>query len=81
MSHHFCHTCNRLRLTADGHLRACLLLDEEVDLKTPLRNGCSDIELETLISQAVAKKPKGHTLIKDEGQRRKCVKEMAAIGG
>lgn len=81
MSHHFCHTCNRLRLTADGHLRACLLLDEEVDLKTPLRNGCSDVELENLIREAVAKKPKGHTLIRDEGQRRKCVKEMAAIGG
>jgi len=81
MSHHFCHACNRLRLTADGHLRACLLLDEEVDLKKPLRDGCSDRDLEVLISQAVAKKPLGHTMIKDERHLRKCVKEMATIGG
>jgi cyclic pyranopterin phosphate synthase len=50
MSHGFCDSCNRLRLTADGHLRAWLLSDEPtVDLKTPLRAGCTDTELETLI--------------------------------
>ena len=81
MSHHFCHACNRLRLTADGHLRACLLLDEEVDLKKNLRDGCSDVDLEALIKQAVARKPLGHTMIKDEYHLRKCVKEMATIGG
>ncbi|MDD5169442.1 MAG: GTP 3',8-cyclase MoaA [Syntrophales bacterium] len=81
VSQHFCRTCNRLRLTADGHLRACLLLDEEVDLKKPLRNGCSDNELEDLIRQAITKKPWGHTMIKDQRHLRKCVKEMATIGG
>jgi len=50
ISHEFCSSCNRLRLTADGHLRACLLSDEPtVDLKTPLRSGCSNFELENLI--------------------------------
>lgn len=81
VSQHFCHACNRLRLTADGHLRACLLLDEEVDLKGPLRDGCSDRELEDLIKQAIAKKPRGHTMIQEERHLRKCVKEMATIGG
>jgi cyclic pyranopterin phosphate synthase len=81
VSRHFCHACNRLRLTADGHLRACLLLDEEVDLKGPLRDGCSDRELEDLIKQAIAKKPRGHTMIQEERHLRKCVKEMATIGG
>jgi cyclic pyranopterin phosphate synthase len=81
VSRHFCHTCNRLRLTADGHLRACLLTDEETDLKGPLRSGCSDSELEDLIRQAITKKPLGHTMINEERHLRKCVKEMATIGG
>ena len=45
VSRHFCGSCNRLRLTADGHLRACLLSDSETDLKTPLRAGCSDDDI------------------------------------
>jgi cyclic pyranopterin phosphate synthase len=81
VSRHFCHACNRLRLTADGHLRACLLTDEETDLKRPLRDGCSDSELEDLIRQAIMKKPLGHTMINEEHHLRKCVKEMVTIGG
>jgi cyclic pyranopterin phosphate synthase len=81
VSRHFCHACNRLRLTADGHLRACLLTDEEMDLKGPLRGGCSDAELEDLIRQAIAKKPLSHTLANEERHLRKCVKDMVAIGG
>ncbi|MEZ4527611.1 MAG: GTP 3',8-cyclase MoaA, partial [Desulfobacterales bacterium] len=45
VSHHFCTQCNRLRLTARGGLRPCLLSDREIDIKTPLRNGASDREL------------------------------------
>lgn len=81
VSRHFCHTCNRLRLTADGHLRACLLLDEEVDLKHPLRGGCSDEDLEDLIRQATSRKPRGHKMIQEQVHLRKCVREMATIGG
>ena len=56
VSRHFCNLCNRLRLTADGHLRACLLSDDETDLKGPLRAGCSDDEIGALIrGQEVAK--------------------------
>jgi GTP 3',8-cyclase len=81
VSRHFCNTCNRLRLTADGHLRACLLTDEETDLKGPLRGGCNDAELENMIRQTIAEKPSRHTVVGHEHHLRKCVKEMATIGG
>jgi cyclic pyranopterin phosphate synthase len=81
MSHQFCHTCNRLRLTADGNLRACLLSDDEVDLKSALRNGCDDAHLTELIRQAIEKKPIRHDLSCDEGHIKKCMKDMSAIGG
>ncbi len=58
----FCASCNRVRLTADGTLRLCLLRDGELDLKTPLRNGASADDLAELIRQAVWRKPWGHEL-------------------
>lgn len=83
ISHNFCHACNRLRLTADGGLRACLMVDGEIDLKTPLRKGCKDEELEQLIRQAIMGKPRGqHTDGSGEDcSRRKCAREMSTIGG
>jgi cyclic pyranopterin phosphate synthase len=83
ISHNFCHACNRLRLTADGALRACLMVDGETDLKTPLREGCKDEELEQLIRQAIMSKPRGqHTDGSGEDcSRRKCAREMSTIGG
>jgi GTP 3',8-cyclase len=83
MSHNFCHACNRLRLTADGGLRACLMVDGEIDLKTPLRKGCTDEELEQLIRKAIESKPRGqHTEGAGEDcSRRKCAREMSTIGG
>lgn len=54
---HFCGTCNRLRLTARGTLRPCLLGPAEIDIKTPLRNGASREELARIIRSAVAAKP------------------------
>lgn len=81
VSHHFCHRCNRLRLTADGHLRACLLLDDEVDLKGPLRENCGDDVLEKLIERTILGKPKGHSPVVNDRHLRKCAKEMSAIGG
>ena len=62
ISEHFCFKCNRLRLTADGKLRPCLLSDEEVDLKAALRRKASPTEIKGLIQQAVAKKPERHHL-------------------
>jgi cyclic pyranopterin phosphate synthase len=81
ISHHFCHACNRMRLTADGHLRACLLMDSEITLKEALRNGSSDKELQDIICAAISGKPMQHRIGGDENHVRKCVKEMSSLGG
>lgn len=79
ISEHFCGSCNRLRLTASGNLKTCLLSDKETDLKGPLRNGCSDSELAEIILKAVYKKPFEHPLVADnESMISGC---MSAIGG
>ncbi len=62
VSEHFCFECNRLRLTADGKLRPCLMSEDEVDLKTPLRSGISLAGVESLIKETVARKPLRHHL-------------------
>ena len=60
MSHTYCGSCNRVRLTADGRLRTCLFGDDEVDLRTPLRSG---IALEPYFRAALNTKPKEHHLL------------------
>ena len=79
LSNHFCDSCNRLRLTADGKLRTCLFSDNETDLKTPLRNGCSDKELEEIITTAILNKPEKHKVLDPSFE--KCHRGMSAIGG
>jgi cyclic pyranopterin phosphate synthase len=79
MSNHFCAVCNRLRLTAEGHLRSCLFSEEEIDIKGPLRNGNDDNHLLELIRLAIEKKPKDHGPL-GRGPR-KCVRQMSTIGG
>jgi len=61
----FCASCTRIRLTADGRLRLCLLREREVDLLTPMRSGADDERLEELIREAVWWKPWGHKLEQD----------------
>jgi cyclic pyranopterin phosphate synthase len=80
VSDHFCATCNRLRLTADGKLRMCLLREKEIDLKKALRGHCSDAELERLIVEAIFSKPQKHDLVCTGNSLRKC-RNMSAIGG
>lgn len=80
-SGHICERCNRLRLTADGHLRACLLREGETDIKPALRAGCSDAELEKMIRTAIDRKPAGRPCIEKKPSIKKCGKEMSAIGG
>jgi GTP 3',8-cyclase len=60
MTHTYCGSCNRVRLTADGRLRTCLYGDHEVNLRDPLREGTA---LEPLFRQALADKPKEHSLL------------------
>jgi cyclic pyranopterin phosphate synthase len=62
VSHSFCRTCNRLRLTADGKLRACLFAEHEIDIKGPLRNGADLEALKAIIKSTASAKPAGHRL-------------------
>jgi cyclic pyranopterin phosphate synthase len=75
----FCSRCNRMRLTPDGKLRPCLLGEDEIDLKTALRNNASMEELQRLILEAVATKPRHHRL--EEGHIRLVKRRMSQIGG
>lgn len=80
-SHQFCGSCNRLRLTAEGHLRACLLSDNEIDLKEPLRHECSDDDLKALFQNAIEGKPMRSLKGSCDGRRKKCERKMFTIGG
>jgi cyclic pyranopterin phosphate synthase len=79
LSQHFCDKCNRLRLTASGQLRPCLLSDHQEDIKGPLRSGCSDQELAEIYLKAVQHKPSDHNLAGHHVIR--VCGEMRAIGG
>jgi cyclic pyranopterin phosphate synthase len=74
----FCAGCTRLRLTADGKLRLCLLRDDEVDLLTPLRAGADFATLQQLMADAAYRKPWGHRL---ETEEIPLSREMSQIGG
>jgi cyclic pyranopterin phosphate synthase len=78
ISNDLCSRCNRIRLTADGFLRPCLMADGEVDVGSALRRGISEVELDDLIRQTVSAKPERHYLA--EGQQT-VSRGMSAIGG
>jgi cyclic pyranopterin phosphate synthase len=75
----FCETCNRLRLTAEGQLRACLFAMYETDLRGPLREGATDQELEALIRRNVWAKWEGHKINHPDFERP--TRSMSMIGG
>lgn len=60
MSHKFCGSCNRIRLTSEGLLRPCLGSDVGIDLRKPMREGARDEELKALIYEGIMNKPEGH---------------------
>ncbi len=75
----FCDTCNRIRITADGQFRVCLFAMEETDLRTPLRGGATDAELERLIRDSVWTKWAGHKINHPDFERP--ARSMSMIGG
>lgn len=79
MSHHFCRTCNRLRLTASGQLRPCLLSNREIDIRGPMRNGASDRELADIFRNAALSKEAEHHLTPEHPLGK--VSQMSSIGG
>ncbi len=78
ISQHFCETCNRVRLTADGTLYLCLGQSDRVELRPLLRNGCSDDELQQAIIDAIARKPERHEFKEKPSQ---IVRFMSQTGG
>jgi GTP 3',8-cyclase len=80
LSRHFCGTCNRLRLTADGKLRTCLFSAKEIDIKGSLRKGASIEDLAFIFKQAMREKPKRHQL-NDSTPLNESGRAMRTIGG
>lgn len=81
MTRPFCDTCNRLRITADGHLKPCLFSPYEVDLLGPMRRGATDNELTDIIVRTVMEKPKGHPGVAELSRTAHENRRMSAIGG
>ncbi len=77
LSRPFCHTCNRLRLTAEGKLHGCLAKEDGVDLREPLRGGAGPEELGKLVAMAIAHKPLVHDMDGGCG----ALRHMSRLGG
>ena len=82
MTHNFCESCNRVRVTCTGQLFMCLGQEDAADLRTPLRASHDDGELHDAITEAIARKPKGHDFIIDRRHSRPAVgRHMSMTGG
>jgi cyclic pyranopterin phosphate synthase len=82
LSHNFCESCNRVRLTCTGTLYMCLGQDDAADLRKPLRASSDDAVLDAAIDEAISRKPKGHDFIIDRRHNRPAVaRQMSLTGG
>jgi cyclic pyranopterin phosphate synthase len=82
LTHNFCESCNRVRLTCTGTLYMCLGQEDAADLRAPLRQSESDELLEAAIREAISRKPKGHDFVIDRRHNRPAVsRHMSVTGG
>ena len=82
LTHNFCESCNRVRLTCTGQLYMCLGQEDAADLRTPIRASEGNERLEAAIEDAIARKPKGHDFIIDRRHNRPAVgRHMSVTGG
>jgi cyclic pyranopterin phosphate synthase len=82
MTHNFCESCNRVRLTCTGTLYMCLGQHDSADLRTPLRASADDALVDAAIEEAIARKPKGHDFIIDRRHAKPAVaRHMSVTGG
>ncbi len=82
MTHNFCESCNRVRLTCTGTLYMCLGQDDAADLRAPLRASESNDLLHAAITEAISRKPKGHDFVIDRRTNRPSVtRHMSVTGG
>lgn len=82
LTHNFCESCNRVRLTCTGTLFMCLGQEDSADLRAPLRASSDDAALERAIDAAIARKPQGHDFIIDRRHKRPALaRHMSLTGG
>ena len=82
MTHNFCESCNRVRLTCTGTLYMCLGQDDAADLRAPLRMSSDDALLSEAIDEAISRKPKGHDFVIDRRTKKPAVaRHMSVTGG
>lgn len=82
LTHNFCESCNRVRLTCTGTLYMCLGQDDSADLRTALRNSLDDECLTEAIHEAISRKPKGHDFVIDRRRTEPAVdRHMSVTGG
>jgi cyclic pyranopterin phosphate synthase len=82
MTHNFCESCNRVRLTCTGTLYMCLGQNDDADLRAVLRAGATDADLDAAILEAITRKPKGHDFVIDRRNDRPAVaRHMSVTGG
>ena len=82
MTHNFCESCNRVRLTCTGTLYMCLGQEDAADLRSPLRMSEADDLLDTAIDEAIGRKPKGHDFVIDRRHHGPAVgRHMSVTGG
>ena len=82
MTHNFCESCNRVRITCTGRLYMCLGQDDAADLRGPLRVSESDALVNAAIDEAIARKPKGHDFVIDRRHHRPALaRHMSVTGG
>ena len=81
LSHNFCESCNRVRVTCTGMLYMCLGQMDKADLRAPLRQSEGDSLIEAAIQEAIGRKPKGHDFIIDRGRSPAVSRHMSVTGG
>ena len=82
LTHNFCESCNRVRITCTGTLYMCLGQDDAADLRAPLRASESDDLLYAAIDEAITRKPKGHDFVIDRRHQRPALaRHMSVTGG
>jgi cyclic pyranopterin phosphate synthase len=82
MTHNFCETCNRVRITCTGTMYMCLGQEDAADLRTPLRASESDYLIHAALDEAIMRKPKGHDFVIDRRQRKPALsRHMSVTGG
>ena len=81
MTHNFCESCNRVRITCTGTLYMCLGQEDAADLRSPLRASTSDAPLHAAIDEAIARKPKGHDFVIDRDAAPSVARHMSSTGG